>query len=118
MRTRHLDVDGAGFEDLADQFVRFLGSQFGPFALGDVDAGDNKSAFAGWAIRDEEPTAVGMSEFLLPEFAAVPCSFVQPFIDFVSRNGKLVALRGHAKEIEPVYAWHEDVRAYGVHLAI
>ena len=39
MGARHLDVDRAGFEHLADHLVGFLGGEFGPLALGDVEHG-------------------------------------------------------------------------------
>ncbi len=118
MRAGHLDVDGAGFQDFTDQFVRFLGGLLGPLALCNVDAGDNKPAFAGRTVRDEEPTPVRMSEFLLPEFAAVPCPLGKPVVDLVPWNRKLVALCGHAEEIEPVHPGNEHIRAYRVHLAV
>ena len=81
-------------------------------------AGDHEPAFAGRAVRDEVPAAVGMLEFLLAELAAVPGPFGQPFVDLAGRHGKLVALRRHAQEVEPVHAWRQDVGADGVHLAV
>ena len=42
----------------------------------------------------------------------------QPFVDLAGGNRKLVALGGHAQEVEPVHAGNQHVRADGVHLAV
>ena len=59
-----------------------------------------------------------MLEFLLAELAPVPGPLGQPFVDLVRRNRKLVALGGHAQEVEPVHAGDQHVRADGMHLAV
>ena len=118
MRPRHLDVDRAGFQDLAHQFVGFLRRQFRPLALGDVDAGDDEPSLAGRAIGDEEPAAIRVPKLLLPKFTPVLRPLGQPLVQLAARHRELVALRRNAQKVEPVDARDKSVGALGMHLPV